>query len=92
MPYDNTDEEDLSRLNQLREQIFNWFVPLRTVWEKPDTTAVSYTHLDVYKRQFWKFIKHWKAGNRFAGLHIECNEIDWIKIICKKNEIACHRR
>ncbi len=23
MPYDNADEEDLSRLNQLREQIFN---------------------------------------------------------------------
>ena len=39
MPYDNADEEDLSRLNQLREQIFNWFLPLRTVWEKTDTTV-----------------------------------------------------
>lgn len=53
MPYDNADEEDLSRLNQLREQIFNWFVPLRTVWEKPDTTVrEAMTALFSFMQQF----------------------------------------
>ena len=53
MPYDNADEEDLSRLNQLREQIFNWFVPLRTVWEKPDTTVrEAMTALFFFMQQF----------------------------------------
>ena len=53
MPYDNADEEELSRLNQLREQIFNWFVPLRTVWEKPDTTVrEAMTALFSFMQQF----------------------------------------
>ena len=63
MPYDNADEEDLSRLNQLRDQIFNWFVPLRTVWEKPDTTVrEAMTSLfsfmqqfDIAYKDFWMF-------------------------------------
>ena len=53
MPYDNADEEDLSRLNQLREQIFNWFLPLRTVWEKTDTTVrEAMTALFSFMQQF----------------------------------------
>ncbi len=53
MPYDNTDEKDLERLNQLREQIFNWFVPLRTVWENPETTVrEAMTALFSFLQQF----------------------------------------
>ena len=53
MPYDNADEEDLSRLNQLREKIFNWFVPLRSAWEKPDTTVKeAMTALFFFMKQF----------------------------------------
>lgn len=39
MPYDNASEEELTHLNELRQQIYDWFVPLRTVWEDPDTTV-----------------------------------------------------
>ncbi len=53
MLYDNTDEKDLARLNQLREQIFNWFVPLRTVWENPETTVrEAMTALFSFLQQF----------------------------------------
>ena len=53
MPYDNTDEKDLERLNQLREQIFNWFVPLRAAWENPETTVrEAMTALFSFMQQF----------------------------------------
>lgn len=53
MPYDNVDEDELGRLNALREKIFNWFVPLRSVWEKSDTTVKeAMTALFSFMRQF----------------------------------------
>ncbi len=53
MPYDNTDEKGLERFNILREQIYNWFVPLRTVWENPDTTVrEAMTALFSFMQQF----------------------------------------
>ncbi len=53
MPYDNTDEKELEHLNVLREQIFNWFVPLRTVWENSETTVrEAMTALFYFMQQF----------------------------------------
>ena len=39
LPYNHVSEEELTQLNRLRSQIFDWFVPLRTVWENPQTTV-----------------------------------------------------
>ncbi len=75
MPYDNTDEKDLERLNQLREQIFNWFVPLRTVWENPETTVrEAMTALFSFMQQFgiaYKLKAQQEAFHEAGELYLE---------------------
>ena len=75
MPYDNTDEKELEHLNVLREQIFNWFVPLRTVWENPETTVrEAMTALFSFMQQFgiaYKLKAQQEAFHEAGELYLE---------------------
>lgn len=53
MPYDGADEKALTRLNELRSQIYDWFAPLRQVWEAGEVTVrEAMTALFSFLQQF----------------------------------------
>ena len=52
LPYENFDKEAKLRVYEQDLNTLKWNLKSYSTYTKSDIDSVSYTHLDVYKRQF----------------------------------------